>query len=108
MRKIMAIAVAGAVCSTSLTLATASNAAAAQRTPQCVKVRKYFDKGGQHHVRLTNLCAKRTSCYVIVIPHHKDPRGRLKKGVTKDVRYGPASWPRALFVKNTPCKHRGR
>ncbi|MEV0368953.1 hypothetical protein AB0I10_03865 [Streptomyces sp. NPDC050636] len=103
MRKIMAIALAAVACSASLTLATASNAAAAERTPRCVKVQRFFDKDRQHYVQLTNLCTKRTSCFTIVIPRHKDPRGRLPKGATKEVRYGPASGPRALYIKNTPC-----
>ncbi|TJZ56874.1 hypothetical protein FCH28_05020 [Streptomyces piniterrae] len=103
MRKIMAIALTVVTCGASLTLATASNAAAAERTPRCVKVQKYFDKDRQHYVKLTNLCTKRPACFTIAIPHYKDPHGRLAKGVTKDVRYAPASWPRAVYVKNTPC-----
>ncbi|MFI0710043.1 hypothetical protein ACH4SK_05195 [Streptomyces inhibens] len=103
MRKIMAIALAAVACSASLTLATAADAAAAGRTPQCVKVRKYFNKGQQRYVRLANLCTQRTSCFTIVIPHHPDPHGSLPKGATKDVHYGTTSWPRALYVKNTAC-----
>ncbi|WP_411137884.1 hypothetical protein [Streptomyces sp. C10] len=103
MRKIMAIALATVACSTSLTLATASEAAAAGRAPQCVKVRKYFNKGHQRYVRLTNLCTQRTSCFTIVVPRHHDPHGRLPKGVTKDIRYGTTGAPRALYVKNVPC-----
>lgn len=103
MRKIMAIVLTAAACSASLTLASASDAVAADRSPQCVKVRKYFNKGNQRYVRLTNLCTQRTSCFTIVVPHHKDPRGRLPKGATKDVWYGTTSTPRALYVKNTPC-----
>ncbi|MFJ9412670.1 hypothetical protein ACIRPT_00735 [Streptomyces sp. NPDC101227] len=103
MRKIIAIGLAAVACSASLTLSTAADAAAADRSPQCVKVRKYFNNGHNRYVRLTNLCGKRTSCFTIVIPHAKDPRGRLPKGETKDVRYGKTSGPRALFVRNTPC-----
>ncbi|MFI1158728.1 hypothetical protein [Streptomyces sioyaensis] len=99
----MAIALATVACSASLTLATASEAAATSRAPQCVKVRKYFNKGHQRYVRLTNLCTQRTSCFTIVVPHHSDPHGRLPKGATKDIRYGTTGAPRALFVKNTPC-----
>ncbi|MFF7408400.1 hypothetical protein [Streptomyces lydicus] len=101
MRKITAIALAAVACSASLTVATASDAAAAG--PQCVKVRKYFNKGHDRYVRLTNLCAQRTSCFIIVVPHHKDPHGRLPKGATEDFRYGTTSTPRALYVRNTPC-----
>lgn len=103
MRKIIAIALAAVACGASLTLSTASEAAAAQRAPQCVKVRKYFDKDRRHYVRLTNLCGRRSSCFTIVVPHTKDPHGRLRKSATKDVAYGPASGPRALYVKNTHC-----
>lgn len=103
MRKIMAIALTAVMCSASLTLTTASEAAAAAPAQQCVKVRKYFDKDHQRYVRLTNLCAARPSCFTIVIPHRKDPHGRLAKGATKDVRYGKTSGPRALYVKNTSC-----
>lgn len=103
MRKILAMALAAVACSASLTLTTAAEASAAERPPQCVKVRKYFNKGHDRYVRLTNLCSRRTSCFTIVVPHHKDPRGRLSKGVTKDVRYGTTRTPRALYVKNTPC-----
>ncbi|MFH8568463.1 hypothetical protein [Streptomyces sp. NPDC017993] len=103
MRKIMAIVMAAVACGASLTLATGSEAAAAGRSPQCVKVRKYFDKGDVRYVRLTNLCTKRTSCFTIVIPHQRDPHGRLAKGATKDVRYGTTSGSRALYVKNTHC-----
>ncbi|MFF3541820.1 hypothetical protein [Streptomyces platensis] len=103
MRKIIAIALATVACSASLSLATASEASAAGRAPQCVKVRKYFNKGHQRYVRLSNLCTRRTSCFTIVVPHHHDPHGRLLKGTTKDIRYGTTGTPRALFVKNTPC-----
>ncbi|MFF8311598.1 hypothetical protein ACWGLP_09390 [Streptomyces lydicus] len=103
MRKIMAIALAAVACSASLTLATASDAAASGHSPQCVKVRKYFNKGHDRYVRLTNLCAQRTSCFIVVVPYHKDPHGRLPKGATKDFRYGTTSTPRALYVRNTPC-----
>ncbi|MEU8781559.1 hypothetical protein [Streptomyces sp. NPDC048637] len=103
MRKIIAIALVTVACSASLTLATASEAAAAGRAPQCVKVRKYFSKDHQRYVRLTNLCTQRTSCFTIVVPHHHDPRGSLPKGATKDVRYATTGTPRALYVKNIPC-----
>ncbi|MEU9124855.1 hypothetical protein AB0C96_34250 [Streptomyces sp. NPDC048506] len=103
MRKIMIIALAAVACSASLTLASATDAAAAERTPQCVKVRKYFNQGNYRYVSLMNLCTQRTSCFTIVVPHHKDPRGRLLKGEARDVRYGTTSTPRALYVKNTPC-----
>ncbi|MGW3008831.1 hypothetical protein ACWC9R_08310 [Streptomyces sp. NPDC001219] len=103
MRKIMAIALATVACSASLTLATASDAAAAGQGPQCVRVQKYFSKGHQRYVRLTNLCTQRTSCFTIVVPHRPDPRGRLPKGVTKNVRYGTTAAPRALYVKNVSC-----
>ncbi len=102
MRKIMSIALAGAVCGASLTLATATQAMADQ-VPRCVKVRKFFDQGGQRYVRLTNLCAQRPACYTIVIPHQADPRGRLPQGTTKDVRYGTTAGSRALYVKNVAC-----
>ncbi|MFC9233029.1 hypothetical protein ACFTZK_26335 [Streptomyces decoyicus] len=103
MRKIMAIALATVACSASLTLASASSAAAAERAPHCVVVRKHFNKGHQRYVRLTNLCSRRTACFTIVVPHQRDPHGRLPKGVTKDVRYGTTWAPRALYVKNTSC-----
>ncbi|KUL43038.1 hypothetical protein ADL22_13785 [Streptomyces sp. NRRL F-4489] len=103
MRKIMSIALAGVVCGASLTLATAADAAAAGQVPRCVKVQKYFSQGGQRYVRLTNLCAQRPACYTIVIPHAADPRGRLPKGATKDVRYGTTAGSRALYVKNVAC-----
>ncbi|MEU5211014.1 hypothetical protein [Streptomyces sp. NPDC020742] len=103
MRKILSIALAAVACSTSLTVAAAGDAAAAGRSPQCVKVRKYFTTGHNRYVRLTNLCTQRTSCFTIVVPHQKDPRGRLSKGATKDVRYGTTATPRALYVKNIPC-----
>ncbi|MFI9051496.1 hypothetical protein [Streptomyces sp. NPDC053427] len=103
MRKIIAIGLAAAACSATLTLSTASDAAAADRSPQCVKVRKYFNKSHHRYVQLTNLCGKRTSCFTIVVPYAKDPRGRLGKGQTKDVRYGTTWGPRALYVKNTHC-----
>ncbi|MFF2806248.1 hypothetical protein ACFVT2_03535 [Streptomyces sp. NPDC058000] len=102
MRKIMSIALAGAVCGASLTLATATQAAAEQ-VPRCVKVRKFFSQGGQRYVQLTNLCAQRPACYTIVIPHQADSRGQLPKAVTKDVRYGTTTGPRALYVKNVAC-----
>lgn len=102
MRKIMSIALAGAVCGASLTLATAPQAMADQ-VPRCVKVRKFFDQGGQRYVRLTNLCAQRPACYTIVIPHQADPRGRLPQGATKDVRYGTTAGSRALYVKTVAC-----
>lgn len=102
MRKIMAVAVAAVVCGGSLTFSGVAEAAG--RSPaQCVKVRKFYDKGHQRYVRLTNLCTKRAACYVIVVPRQRDPRGRLAKGVTKNVRYGTTSAPRALYVKNTHC-----
>ncbi|MGX1849250.1 hypothetical protein [Streptomyces sp. NPDC055299] len=103
MRKFLAIVVAIVACSASVTLTAASSAAAADRSPQCVKVRKYFNKGHQRYVRLTNLCTKRTSCFTIVVPHQRDPHGSLPKGATKDIRYGTTEGSRALFVKNTPC-----
>ncbi|MFG2287302.1 hypothetical protein ACGFOU_14770 [Streptomyces sp. NPDC048595] len=104
MRKFLAIALAAVACSASLTLTTAAEAAAADQPPRCVKVRKYFDKGRQRYVRLANLCAVRTACFTVVIPHHKDPRGRLSGGETKNVRYGKtATTPRALYVKNVSC-----
>ncbi|MFI1200524.1 hypothetical protein K2224_39815 (plasmid) [Streptomyces sp. BHT-5-2] len=102
MRKIMSIALAGVVCGASLTLATATQAAADQ-VPRCAKVRKYFSSGGQRYVRLMNLCTQRPACYSIVIPHHADQRGQLPKGTTKDVRYGSTATPRALYVKNVSC-----
>ncbi|MGW2629217.1 hypothetical protein ACWC2K_07810 [Streptomyces chattanoogensis] len=103
MRKITAIALAAAAGSASLTLSTASDAAAAERPPQCVKVRKHLVKGHYRYVKLTNLCSKRKACYTIVIPHAKDPSGALRKGETKYVRYGTTSVPRALFVRNDTC-----
>ncbi|MER6309110.1 hypothetical protein [Streptomyces sp. NPDC001657] len=103
MRKIMSITLAAVACSASLTLAVSSPAAAADHSPQCVKVRKYFNKGQQRYVRLSNLCTQRVSCYKIVIPHHNDPSGRLPKGATQDVRYGTTGIPRALYVKNVSC-----
>ncbi|UZJ33362.1 hypothetical protein [Streptomyces endophytica] len=103
MRKIMAISLAAVACSASLTLVASSPAAAADHSPQCVKVRKYFNKGQQRYVRLANLCTQRVSCYKIVIPHHSDPSGRLAKGATKDVWYGTTGIPRALYVKNVSC-----
>ncbi|AOP48874.1 hypothetical protein [Streptomyces lydicus] len=103
MRKITAIVLAAVACSASLTVATASDAAAAGSSPQCVKVRKYFNKGHDRYVRLANLCTQRTSCFIVVVPHHTDPHGRLPKGATKDFRYGTTSTPRALYVRNTPC-----
>ncbi|WP_438484649.1 hypothetical protein [Streptomyces sp. S186] len=102
MRKITSIALAGAVCGASLTLATATQAVADQ-VPRCAKVLKYFTSGGQRYVRLMNLCAQRPACYSIVIPHQADRRGQLPKGATKDVRYGSAAGPRALYVKNVSC-----
>ncbi|MFF4607217.1 hypothetical protein ACFY12_31340 [Streptomyces sp. NPDC001339] len=99
----IAIALAAVACSASLTLAGASNAMAADQGPRCVKVGKYFTKDHNRYVRLTNLCTQRTSCFTIVMPHQKDPRGRLPKGATKDVRYATTSSPRALYVKNSPC-----
>ncbi|MFK0295970.1 hypothetical protein ACIQU6_36615 [Streptomyces sp. NPDC090442] len=103
MRKILSIAVTGAVCGASLTLAAAPQAMAAEHVPRCVTVRAFFDRGEQRYVRLTNLCAKRPACYTIVVPQHADRRGRLPQGVTKDVLYGTAAGPRALYVKNVPC-----
>ncbi|MGW8552416.1 hypothetical protein [Streptomyces tubercidicus] len=103
MRKIIAIALATMACSASLTLVTTSEAAAAGRAPQCVKVRKYFNKGHQRYVRLSNLCTQRTSCFTIVVPHQRNPHGSLPKGATKNVRYGTTGAPRALFVKNISC-----
>ncbi|MCB5906002.1 hypothetical protein [Streptomyces pinistramenti] len=103
MRKFLATALAVVACSASLTLSTASQAAAAGPPAQCVKVRKFFTKGEQRAVRLTNLCTRRPACYVIVVPHHADPRGRLSKGVTKDVSYTTVRAPRALYVKNAQC-----
>ncbi|MEU7641813.1 MULTISPECIES: hypothetical protein [unclassified Streptomyces] len=102
MRKIMSIALAGAVCGASLTMAGTAQAAAEQ-VPRCAKVRKFFSQGGQRYVRLTNLCAQRPACYTIVIPHQADVRGQLPKGLTKDVRYGTTGGPRALYVKNVAC-----
>lgn len=99
----MAIALATVAGSASLTLLASSPAAAADHSPQCVKVRKYFTKGQQRYVRLSNLCTQRVSCYKIVIPHHKDPSGRLPMGATKDVWYGTTEIPRALYVKNVSC-----
>ncbi|MFG2141226.1 hypothetical protein [Streptomyces sp. NPDC048650] len=103
MRKIIAIALATAACGASLTLSTASDAVAAEHAPQCVKVRKSFDKDQRHYLRLANLCSRRTSCFTIVVPHAKDPHGRLRRSTTKDVPYGPVKGPRALYVKNTHC-----
>ncbi|KIZ15170.1 hypothetical protein [Streptomyces natalensis] len=102
MRKIIAIALTAAACGASLAF-TAGQAAAADHGPRCVMVRKNFTKGEYRYLRLTNLCGRRTSCYIIVIPHAKDPHGRLLKGQTKDVRYGTTQGPKALFVKNTSC-----
>ncbi|MFG2493456.1 hypothetical protein ACGFSD_20740 [Streptomyces caniferus] len=103
MRKIMAIALAAVACSATLTMTSASSAAAAERSPHCVVVRKYFNKGHQRYVRLTNLCSRRTACFTIIVPHQRDPRGSLAKGATKDVHYGTTSGSRALFVKNSSC-----
>ncbi|TBO55461.1 hypothetical protein EYS09_33170 [Streptomyces kasugaensis] len=103
MRKIIAMVLAVVACGASLTLTTASDAVAAGRSPQCVKVRKFFNRGHQRYVRLTNLCAGRAACYVIVLPHRPDPRGRLAKAATRDIRYGTTTAPRALYVKNTRC-----
>ncbi|MFG2530596.1 hypothetical protein [Streptomyces sp. NPDC048516] len=103
MRKIMAIALATVTCSASLMMLSASTAAAADRPPHCVVVRKYFNKGHQRYVRLTNLCSRRTACYTIVVPHQRDPHGSLPKGTTKDVHYGTTWASRALYVKNTSC-----
>ncbi|MFF8785786.1 hypothetical protein [Streptomyces sp. NPDC015125] len=103
MRKILAIALATVACSASLTMVSASTAAAADRTPHCVVVRKYFNKGHQRYARLTNLCSRRTACFTIIVPHQRDPRGRLPKGATKDVRYGTTWASRALYVKNSSC-----
>ncbi|MGW7487707.1 hypothetical protein [Streptomyces sp. NPDC054786] len=103
MRKIMAIALAAVACSASLTMTSASTAAAADRAPHCVVVRKYFNKGHQRYVRLTNLCSQRTACFTIVVPHQRDPHGSLPKGATKDVRYGTTWASRALYVRNTSC-----
>jgi hypothetical protein len=103
-RKFLAITLAAVACSASLTLTTAAEAAAAGHPPRCVKVRKYFDKDGHRYVRLANLCARRASCFTVVIPHHKDKGGRLSGGATKDVYYGKtATTPRALYVKNVSC-----
>ncbi|MFI7098867.1 hypothetical protein ACIBK8_05850 [Streptomyces sp. NPDC050161] len=105
MRKFLATALTVLVCSASLTLSATSEAAAAAPGPptQCVKVRKFFTKGQQRAVRLTNLCTRRPACYVIVIPHHDDPHGRISEGVTKDVSYATVRTPRALYVKNERC-----
>ncbi|MFG2223071.1 hypothetical protein [Streptomyces sp. NPDC048644] len=103
MRKFLATALTVLVCSASLTLSATSEAAAAGPPTQCVKVRKFFTKGQQRAVRLTNLCTRRSACYVIVIPHHDDPHGRLDKGVTKNVSYATVRTPRALYVKNERC-----
>ncbi|MGW1377758.1 hypothetical protein ACWD6P_26270 [Streptomyces sp. NPDC002446] len=103
MRKILAIALAAVACSASLTVTTAAEAAAAERPPQCVKVRKYLNKGSSRYVRLTNLCGRRIACFTIVVPHHKDRHGQLSKGDTKEFRYGTTRTPRALYVKNTTC-----
>ncbi|MFE7313246.1 hypothetical protein ACFU7T_09055 [Streptomyces sp. NPDC057555] len=103
MRKIVSIALTGAVCGASLTLAAAPQAVAAGHVPRCVKVRAFFNQGGQRYVRLTNLCAKRPACYTIVIPKQAERRGRLPNGVTKEVRYGKTAGPRALYVKNVSC-----
>ncbi len=99
----MAIALAAVACSATLTITSASTAAAAERAPHCVVVRKYFNKGHQRYVRLTNLCSRRTACFTIVVPHQRDPHGSLPKGATKDVRYGTTWTSRALFVKNSSC-----
>ncbi|MFJ6787215.1 hypothetical protein [Streptomyces angustmyceticus] len=103
MRKIMAIALAAVACSATLTITSASTAAAAERAPHCVVVRKYFNKGQQRYVRLTNLCSRRTACFTIIVPHQRNPHGSLPKGATKDVRYGTTRTSRALFVKNSSC-----
>ncbi|MFI9028144.1 hypothetical protein [Streptomyces sp. NPDC053560] len=106
MRRYLAIAIVAAILSGTLGIASAEPASAASRhqgTPQCVKVAKYYTKKHKRYVRLKNLCAKRTACYTIVVPWRPDPRGRLKKGVTKNVRYGTDRDPRALYVKNRSC-----
>lgn len=105
MRRFLATVIAAAALSGSLGLASAEPAEAAtrDRAPNCVKVAKYFTKKHKRYVRLTNLCAKRTACYTIVVPWQRDPRGKLKKGATKNVRYGTDRGPRALYVKNRSC-----
>ncbi|MFF9478790.1 hypothetical protein [Streptomyces sp. NPDC014733] len=103
MRKLLVTALAAVLCGGTLSLTTASEAAAAGPPVQCVKVRKFYTKGHQRYVRLTNLCSRRPACYVIVVPHHADPRGRLAKGATKNVRYAKTSSARALYVKNVRC-----
>ncbi|WP_310725945.1 hypothetical protein [Streptomyces sp. N2A] len=102
MRKTMATALGVVACSALLTLATATTASAVDGAPQCVKVRKYFNKGHNRYVRLTNLCTKRPAHFVIVIPHNKDPRGSQAQGITKDVRYAWTWQPRSLLVKTLP------
>ncbi|MEV0598592.1 hypothetical protein AB0I82_04715 [Streptomyces sp. NPDC050315] len=106
MRRFLAAVIAAAVLSGTLGMASAEPAAAASghhRTPQCVKVVKYFTKKHKRYVRLANLCDKRTACFTVVVPMRPDTRGRLKKGTTKNVRYGTDRDPRALYVKNRPC-----
>ncbi|KEF09159.1 enoyl-ACP reductase [Streptomyces rimosus subsp. rimosus] len=103
MRKFLATAVAVTALSTTLGLASASQAAAAPRAPQCAKVMKYFTKDHQRLVRLKNLCKQRPACYTIVVPARPTVNGRLAKGQTKDVRYGTDRGPRALYVKNRAC-----
>ncbi|POX42600.1 hypothetical protein C3486_04815 [Streptomyces sp. Ru73] len=106
MRRYLAIVITAAILSGTLGIASAETASAASRhyrTPQCVKVVKYYTKKHKRYVRLTNLCTKRTACYTIVVPWRPDPHGRLKKGATKNVRYGTDRDPRALYVKNRGC-----
>lgn len=105
MRRILTTAIAGAVLSTSLGLATAAPAAAAtnERTPQCVRVLKYFTKDHKRYAQLKNLCSRRPACYTIVVPTRPDVAGRLDAGATSNVRYGTDRDPRALYVKNRAC-----
>ncbi|WP_052866601.1 hypothetical protein [Streptomyces niger] len=106
MRRYLAIAIVAAILTGMLGFVSAETASAASghhRAPQCVKVSKYYTKKHKRYVRLKNLCTKRTACYTIVVPWRPDPHGRLKKGVTKNVRYGTDRDPRALYVKNRSC-----
>ncbi|MET9296074.1 hypothetical protein [Streptomyces sp. NPDC003077] len=97
---------ATAILSGGLGLTAASEATAATaagRPPQCVRVLKFYTQSHKRYVRLKNLCVRREACYLIVLPGRPGPRGRLGKGVTKNVSYGTDRGPRALYVKNTAC-----
>lgn len=107
MRKLIVAATAvmmiGTLCGLGLITAPRAAAESVRTAPHCIKALKYGTDHHKRYARLKNLCTRRVACYTIVVPGRPDPRGKLARGVTKDVRYGTDQQPRALYVKNRAC-----